>query len=135
VRGGSSRFAGIPGSVEANLNARPSIWRNRRHDAYAIPSKKKRLRATTGALASHVLPPHRTCDNISETDRSGTGTTNAWWGPLARVVLETLETIWRLHGYRRARGVEPTSGELLSVNGGTLEAVLLILEQEGQEKH
>jgi PadR family transcriptional regulator, regulatory protein PadR len=44
------------------------------------------------------------------------------------MVLKTLDT---LHGYGIARRVEHTSGDLLSVNCGTLYPALLKLEQEG----
>jgi transcriptional regulator len=47
------------------------------------------------------------------------------------MVLKTLETIGPLHGYGIARRIEQTSGDLLSVNYGTLYPALLKLEQEG----
>ena len=47
------------------------------------------------------------------------------------MVLKTLETIGPLHGYGIARRIEQTSGNLLSVNYGTLYPALLKLEQEG----
>lgn len=52
-------------------------------------------------------------------------------GTLALMVLKTLETIGPLHGYGIARRIEQTSGDLLSVNYGTLYPALLKLEQEG----
>jgi transcriptional regulator len=52
-------------------------------------------------------------------------------GTLALMVLKTLETIGPLHGYGIARRIEQTSGDLLSVNYGTLYPSLLKLEQEG----
>src|SRR5438477_3766332 len=52
-------------------------------------------------------------------------------GTLALMVLKTLETMGPLHGYGIARRIEQTSGELLSVNYGTLYPALLKLEQEG----
>ena len=54
-----------------------------------------------------------------------------WQGTLALMVLKTLETIGPLHGYGIARRIEQTSGDLLSVNYGTLYPALLKLEQEG----
>jgi PadR family transcriptional regulator len=57
--------------------------------------------------------------------------TDVWQGTLALMVLKTLETMGRLHGYGLARRIEQTSGELLSVNYGTLYPALLKLEQEG----
>jgi PadR family transcriptional regulator PadR len=53
-----------------------------------------------------------------------------WQGTLALMVLKTLETMGPLHGYGIARRIEQTSGDLLSVNYGTLYPSLLRLEQE-----
>ena len=47
------------------------------------------------------------------------------------MVLKTLESLGPLHGYGIARRIEQTSGDLLSVNYGTLYPALLKLEQEG----
>jgi transcriptional regulator len=52
-------------------------------------------------------------------------------GTLALMVLKTLEVLGSLHGYGIARRIEQISGDLLSVNQGTLYPVLLRLEQEG----
>jgi PadR family transcriptional regulator PadR len=52
-------------------------------------------------------------------------------GTLALMVLKTLESMGALHGYGIARRIEQTSGDLLSVNYGTLYPALLKLEQEG----
>jgi hypothetical protein len=52
-------------------------------------------------------------------------------GTLALMVLKTLDVLGQLHGYGIARRIEQISGELLSVNQGTLYPVLLRLEQEG----
>jgi len=60
------------------------------------------------------------------TDKPG-----VWQGTLALMVLKTLETLGPLHGYGIARRIEQTSGDLLSVNYGTLYPALLKLEQEG----
>jgi transcriptional regulator len=56
---------------------------------------------------------------------------DVWQGTLALMVLKTLQTLGPLHGYGIARRIEQTSGELLSVNYGTLYPALLKLEQEG----
>src|SRR6266513_2819420 len=56
---------------------------------------------------------------------------DVWQGTLALMVLKTLETMGPLHGYGIARCIEQTSGDLLSVNYGTLFPALLKLEQEG----
>jgi PadR family transcriptional regulator, regulatory protein PadR len=52
-------------------------------------------------------------------------------GTLALMVLKTLEVLGQLHGYGIARRIEQISGDLLSVNQGTLYPLLLKLEQEG----
>jgi transcriptional regulator len=57
--------------------------------------------------------------------------TDIWQGTLALMVLKTLEAMGPLHGYGIARRVEQTSGDLLSINYGTLYPALLKLEQEG----
>lgn len=56
---------------------------------------------------------------------------DVWQGTLALMVLKTLETMGPLHGYGIARRIEQTSGNLLSLNYGTLYPSLLKLEQEG----
>jgi PadR family transcriptional regulator PadR len=57
--------------------------------------------------------------------------TDVWQGTLALMVLKTLETLGPLHGYGIARRIEQTSGQLLSLNYGTLYPALIKLEQEG----
>jgi transcriptional regulator len=52
-------------------------------------------------------------------------------GTLALMVLKTLDVLGSLHGYSIARRIEQISGDVLSVNQGTLYPVLLKLEQEG----
>src|SRR5437868_1169918 len=52
-------------------------------------------------------------------------------GTLALMILKTLEALGPLHGYGIARRIEQTSGNLLSLNYGTLYPALLKLEQEG----
>ena len=56
---------------------------------------------------------------------------DVWQGTLALMALTTLETLGPLHAYGIARRIEQTSGDLLSVNYGTLYPALLKLEQEG----
>jgi len=56
---------------------------------------------------------------------------DVWQGTLARMALKTLDMMGPLHGYGIARRIEQTSGDLLSVNYGTLYPALLKLEQEG----
>jgi transcriptional regulator len=57
--------------------------------------------------------------------------TDIWQGTLALMVLKTIESMGPLHGYGIARRIEQTSGNLLSLNYGTLYPALLKLEQEG----
>lgn len=59
------------------------------------------------------------------------GKTDIQQGTLALMVLKTLETMRPLHGYGIARRIEQTSGDVLSLNYGTLYPALLKLEQEG----
>ncbi len=54
-----------------------------------------------------------------------------WQGTLAIMALKTLDVMGPQHGYGIARRIEQISGDLLSVNHGTLYPVLLKLEQEG----
>jgi PadR family transcriptional regulator PadR len=56
---------------------------------------------------------------------------DVWQGTLALMVLKTIESMGPLHGYGIARRIEQTSGDLLSLNYGTLYPALLKLEQEG----
>jgi PadR family transcriptional regulator, regulatory protein PadR len=58
-------------------------------------------------------------------------TSDVWRGTLAIMILKTLEVMGALHGYGLARRIEQTSGDLLSINYGTLYPALLKLEQEG----
>jgi PadR family transcriptional regulator PadR len=50
---------------------------------------------------------------------------DVWQGTLALMVLKTLEAMGPLHGYGVARRIEQISGDLLSVNYGTLYPALL----------
>jgi transcriptional regulator len=52
-------------------------------------------------------------------------------GTLSLMVLKTLQTMGPLHGYGIARRIEQTSGDMLTINYGTLYPALLKLEQEG----
>jgi PadR family transcriptional regulator PadR len=56
---------------------------------------------------------------------------DVWQGTLALMVLKTLETMGPLHGYGIGRRIEQISGNVLSLNYGTLYPALLKLEQEG----
>lgn len=57
--------------------------------------------------------------------------TDVMQGTLALMVLKTLDVLGPLHGWGIARRIEQISGDLLSVNQGTLYPLLLRLEQEG----
>jgi len=57
--------------------------------------------------------------------------TDVHQGTLALMVLKTLDVLGPLHGYGIARRIEQISGDVLTVNQGTLYPVLLRLEQEG----
>ena len=52
-------------------------------------------------------------------------------GTLDLMVLKTLDAMGSMHGYGIARRIEQISGDLLTLNQGTLYPVLLRLEQEG----
>src|SRR5437879_13043287 len=52
-------------------------------------------------------------------------------GTLALMILKTLEVLGPLQRYGIARRIEQISGDVLTVNQGTLYPVLLRLEQEG----
>ena len=51
--------------------------------------------------------------------------TDVLQGTLALMVLKTLDVLGPLHGYGIARRIEQISGDLLTVNQGTLYPVLL----------
>jgi len=57
--------------------------------------------------------------------------TDVLQGTLALMVLKTLDVLGPLHGYGIARRIDQISGDLLTVNQGTLYPVLLKMEQEG----
>jgi PadR family transcriptional regulator PadR len=52
-------------------------------------------------------------------------------GTLDLMVLKTLESMGRLHGYAIARRIEQVSGQTLVINQGTIYPALLRLEQRG----
>jgi PadR family transcriptional regulator, regulatory protein PadR len=57
--------------------------------------------------------------------------TDVLQGTLALMVLKTLDVLGPQHGYGIAKRIEQISGDLLSVNQGTLYPLLLKLEHEG----
>src|SRR5215470_19514157 len=56
---------------------------------------------------------------------------DVWQGTLALMVLKTIEAMGPIHGYGIARRIEQTSGDILSLNYGTIYPALIKLEQEG----
>jgi PadR family transcriptional regulator, regulatory protein PadR len=56
---------------------------------------------------------------------------NVWQGTLALMILKTIDAMGPLHGYGIARRIEQVSGDVLSLNYGTIYPALLKLEQEG----
>lgn len=54
-----------------------------------------------------------------------------WQGTMALMTLKTLELMGPQHGYGLARRIEQISGNVFSLNYGTIYPVLLKLEQEG----
>ena len=57
--------------------------------------------------------------------------TDVWQGTLALMVLKTLDVLGPLHGYAIARRIEQISGDVLTLNQGTLYPALVRLEQKG----
>jgi PadR family transcriptional regulator, regulatory protein PadR len=57
--------------------------------------------------------------------------TDVQQGTLALMVLKTLDLLGPLHGYAIARRIEQISGNVYTLNQGSLYPVLLKLEQEG----
>jgi PadR family transcriptional regulator PadR len=57
--------------------------------------------------------------------------TDVLQGTLALMILKTLDTLGPQHGYGIARRIEQMSGDVLSLNQGTLYPALVRLEQEG----
>jgi transcriptional regulator len=51
-------------------------------------------------------------------------------GTLALLILKTLDTLGPQHGYGIARRIEQVSGDILSLNQGTLYPALVKLEQQ-----
>ena len=52
-------------------------------------------------------------------------------GTLDLLVLKTLETMGRMHGYAIARRIEQVSGDSLQLSQGSIYPALMRLEQEG----
>src|SRR5258708_3717541 len=74
---------------------------------------------------------HEDAELLASNRRTMGSKADVWQGTLALMILKTLEGLGPLHGYGIARRIEQTSGDLLSVNYGTIYPALLKLEQEG----
>ena len=53
------------------------------------------------------------------------------YGTLDLLILRTLETMGRMHGYALARRIEQVSGESLQLSQGSVYPALIRLQQEG----
>jgi PadR family transcriptional regulator, regulatory protein PadR len=61
----------------------------------------------------------------------GDGKSDVLQGTLDLMVLKTLESMGRLHGYGIARRIEQVSNDTLNLNQGTIYPALLRLQQRG----
>src|ERR1035438_2008340 len=87
--------------------------------------------------AIYLLPSQRKCAIIPVGNQKGEAMkekTDVRQGTLGLMVLKTLDVLGTLHGYGIARRIEQISGDLLTVNQGTLYPVLLKLEQKGSDR-
>ena len=82
-------------------------------------------------ILSYCFPIRTMRLYLWESHMSAESKADVWQGTLALMVLKTLQTMGPQHGYGIARRIEQTSGNLLSLNYGTLYPALLKLEQEG----
>ena len=90
------------------------------------------LRRAVGRPKSTLLLfPHKSGATLLLETKTMTNKTDVWQGTLALMVLKTLNALGPQHGYGIAKRIEQTSGDILSINQGTLYPVLLKLEQEG----
>src|SRR5580704_15876838 len=134
------RLVGSYGSVKKRRRDQSSSDFERRRELRPLPIGPDIRRFQASALsgnfcgAASVLLSNRRSGRVlwvSHRRRSMGDKTDVWQGTLALMVLKTLEILGPLHGYGIARRIEMTSGDLLSVNYGTLYPALLKLEQEG----
>jgi transcriptional regulator len=91
-------------------------------------------RRVLAGVESFLLLSQRTISNFlweTKMTPSMKQKTDVQQGTLALMVLKTLDVLGPLHGYGIAKRIEHISGDLLSVNQGTLYPLLLRLEQEG----
>jgi PadR family transcriptional regulator, regulatory protein PadR len=71
---------------------------------------------------------HSSVEKLQE-DWMGEIRSDVLQGTLDLMVLKTLESMGRLHGYGIARRIEQVSGDTLSLNQGTIYPALLRLQQ------
>jgi PadR family transcriptional regulator PadR len=96
------------------------------------PDEVRELLAASSQSKTYLLLSQRKCVIfLLETQMTTKQKTDVLQGTLALMVLKTLDVLGTLHGYGIARRIEQISGDVLSVNQGTLYPVLLKLEQEG----
>src|SRR5712691_10690089 len=95
------------------------------------------LRCPLAIRVSPVLPVDcHTMDVYSHVDYQHEGKimkekTDVLHGPLALMVLRTVDVLGPIHGYGIARRIEEVSKGLLELNQGTIYPSLLQLEQAG----
>ena len=86
---------------------------------------------TFGAPPTSLLTFNRSHGILLLMDNRSSSKSEVPYGALDLMVLKTLDTMSPMHGYGIARRIEQISGDLLTVNQGTLYPVLLKLMQEG----
>lgn len=96
-----------------------------------LPSDERKRAGNQPGMFSGCLPGKNLsiCGEPNRDDMKDR--TDVPQGTLALMVLRTLDVLGPLHGYAIARRIEQISGDLLTLNQGTLYPVLLRLEQEG----
>src|SRR5439155_22144283 len=90
-------------------------------------SSQRPFELTRNVLVSSPTKRHSSCGDANREMKE----TDVRQGTLALMVLKTLDVLGPIHGYGIARRIEQISGDLLTVNQGTLYPLLLKLEQEG----
>ena len=116
-------------TMPASADDRPEIF----PDGSADPSRllRRNSRSCGAPRDRPVAFPQDECYHSCWNPNRVMKDTDVRQGTLALMVLKTLDVLGPLHGYGIARRIEQISGDLLTVNQGTLYPVLLKLEQEG----
>ena len=98
-----------------------------------IPDQTAISRTAAVLLLSHMSPAILLWQSHRKVGSNPTmrEKTDILQGTLALMILKTLDSLGPLHGYGIARRIEQTSGDLISLNYGTLYPALIKLEQEG----